>query len=196
MCCRTRKRNIFLPMAYNFKPFKDKTTVVLDWVKKEFSSIRTGRATPVILDSVLVESYGSKVSIQQLASMSLEDARTLRITPYDPSSAKDIEKAIVQSNLGLSVAVDDKGLRIIFPELSAERRDSYIKVAKEKLEEGRRKIRTIRDDVWKDIQNQEREKKIREDDKFRLKDDMQKIVDEVSKAFDDLFTKKEKEIRS
>jgi len=183
-------------MAYNFKPFKDKTTVVLDWVKKEFSSIRTGRATPVILDSVLVESYGSKVSIQQLASMSLEDARTLRITPYDPSSAKDIEKAIVQSNLGLSVAVDDKGLRIIFPELSAERRDSYIKVAKEKLEEGRRKIRTIRDDVWKDIQNQEREKKIREDDKFRLKDDMQKIVDEVSKAFDDLFTKKEKEIRS
>ena len=128
--------------------------------------------------------------------MSVEDVRSLRISPYDPTQIKNIEKAIVQSNLGLSVAVDDKGIRVMFPELTAERRQGYLKVAKERLEEARKKIRGIRDDVWKDIVEQERAKKIREDEKFRLKDEMQKAVDEVSKSFDGLFERKEKEINS
>lgn len=183
-------------MAYDFKPLKEKTKHALEWLQKEFSSIRTGRATPTILDSIKVESYGAQMGIQQLASVSLEDARSLRISPYDQTQIKAVEKAIVQSNLGLSVAVDDKGVRVIFPELTAERRQAYIKVAKEKLEEGRKKIRGIRDDVWKDIQDQEKAKKISEDEKFRLKDEMQKIVDEASKSFDTLFDRKEKEINS
>ena len=181
-------------MAYDFKPLKEKTDGVLEWVRKELSSIRTGRAAPAILDALQVESYGAKVNINQLASVSTEDARTLRISPYDATQTKNIEKAIVQSNLGLAVSVDDKGLRIVFPELTAERRDSYLKLAKEKLEEARRKGRTIRDNVWKHIQQEERAGKVREDEKFRLKDEMQKIVDACSKSFDELFSKKEKEI--
>ena len=183
-------------MPYDFKPLKEKMKHTLEWLTKEFSSIRTGRATPTILDVVQVESYGAKMGVQQLASVSVEDARSLRISPYDPTQIKNIEKAIVQSNLGLSVAVDDKGIRVVFPELTAERRQGYLKVAKERLEEARKKIRGIRDDVWKDIQEQERAKKIREDEKFRLKDEMQKVVDEVSKSFDGLFERKEKEINS
>ena len=183
-------------MVYDFKPLKAKTDAVLDWVRKEFFSIRTGCATPTILDAVQVESYGAKVTINQLASVGIEDARTLRISPYDSTQTKNIEKAIVQANLGLSVSVDDRGLRVVFPELTAERRDSYLKLAKEKLEEARRKVRTIRDDIWKHIQQEERDGKVREDEKFRLKDEMQKIVDACSKSFDELFSKKDKEIHS
>lgn len=183
-------------MAYDFKILKEKTKSAEDWFRKELTSIRTGRAAPAILDAVSVESYGAKMGVHQLASIGIEDARTIRITPYDPSQAKNIEKAIIKSNLGLSVVVDDKGLRVVFPELTAERREAYLKIAKEKIEEARRKFRTVRDDVWKDIQAQEREGKVREDEKFRLKNDMQKIVDDASKVLEDLFTKKEKEISS
>ena len=181
-------------MAYNFKLFKEKMTGVFEWLRKEFSTIRTGRATPAILDSVSVESYGAKMPVNQLASLSLEDPRTLRVSPYDQSQTKNIEKAIVHANLGLSIAVDDRGVRVMFPELTSERREAYLKIAKEKLEEARKKIRMIRDEVWKDIQNQERDKKMGEDEKFRLKNEMEKIVHEVSKSLDDLVAKKEKEI--
>lgn len=181
-------------MSYDFKPLREKTKAALEWLQKEFSSIRTGRAAPAILDSVSVESYGAKMGIRELASVGVEDARTLRISPYDATQVKNIEKAIIQSNLGLSVSVDDKGLRVIFPELTAERRSGYLKVAKEKLEEAKKRLRSARDDVWKDIQEKEKAKKISEDEKFRGKDDMQKIVDETSKAMDDQYARKEKEI--
>ncbi|OHA18541.1 MAG: ribosome recycling factor [Candidatus Taylorbacteria bacterium RIFCSPHIGHO2_01_FULL_46_22b] len=183
-------------MAYDFKNLKAKVTETGDWLRKEFSAIRTGRATPMILDTVLVESYGAKMKVANLASVNIEDARSLRITPYDASQIKNIEKAIVQSNLGLSVSVDDRGVRIVFPELTADRREAYIKVAKEKIEEARKHLRNARDEVWKDIQAQERDGKIREDDKFRLKDSMQKTIDDASKEFDTLLAKKEQEIRS
>ena len=183
-------------MAYDFKMLKEKTNHTLEWMRKEFSSIRTGRASLSVLDAVSVESYGAKMGIQQLASVSAEDAKTLRISPFDPTQIKNIEKAIVQSNLGLSVAVDDKGLRVIFPELTAERRQSYLKVAKEKLEEGRKKIRSVRDEVWRDIQEKEKSGVLREDEKFRSKDDMQKVVDDISKKLDEQYSRKEKEISS
>src|SRR3989344_2960082 len=181
-------------MAYDFKMLKEKTNHTLEWMRKEFSSIRTGRASLSVLDAVSVESYGAKMGIQQLASVSAEDAKTLRISPFDPTQIKNIEKAIVQSNLGLSVAVDDKGLRVIFPELTAERRQSYLKVAKEKLEEARKKIRSVRDEVWRDIQEKEKSGVLREDEKFRSKDDMQKVVDDISKKLDEQYSRKEKEI--
>ncbi len=183
-------------MAYDFKPLREKTAASLSWLQKEFSAIRTGRAAPAILDGVSVESYGAKMGIRELSSVSIEDARSLRISPYDPSQTKNIEKAIVQSSLGLSVAVDDRGLRVIFPELTAERREGYFKVAKEKLEEARKKLRAIRDEVWRDIQSKEKEGKMGEDEKFRLKDEMEKAVQQASKGFDELFSKKEKEILS
>ncbi len=181
-------------MAYNFQELKNKSKEVEEHIKKEFSGVRTGRATPAILDSILVESYGAKVPIVQVGNVSIEDARTLRISPWDSTHNKEIEKAIIASNLGLSVVVDDSGVRVIFPELTEERRKSLIKILKEKLEEGKVRLRTARDHVWKDIQEKEKDGTIREDEKFRLKDEMQKLIDGANKNLEEQFNKKEKEI--
>ncbi len=183
-------------MAYNFSSFKQNIKDLEEWLKKEFSSIRTGRATPTILDGVLVESYGSKMPISQIGSISIEGARSLRITPWDMSQAKVVEKAIMVSNLGLSVSVDDKGLRVNFPELTTESRNTFVKMAKQKLEEARVTLRTEREKVWDDIQKKEKEGGMGEDEKFRLKAEMQKIVDETNKKLEDLASAKEKEIMS
>jgi len=160
----------------------------------ELGGIRTGRATPAILDSIQVESYGTRVPVNQIANISVEDARTLRIAPWDMSNAKEIEKAITVANLGLSVGMDEKGVRVFFPELTSERRAQLLKLAKEKVEEMRTSVRVARDEVWSDIQKQEREGKMPEDDKFRAKEDMQKRVDAANKNFDDALVRKEKEM--
>ena len=183
-------------MAYNFSSFKERLKQGEEWLRRELGSIRTGRANPSVLDSVEVESYGTKMAVREVATITAEDARTLRITPYDETLTKAIEKAIVQASLGLSVAVDDKGVRLSFPELTADRRDAFVKLAKEKLEESRIKLRGFRDEVWKDIQTKEKAKAIGEDEKFRLKEEMEKLSIAASKVFEDLFGKKEKEIHS
>jgi ribosome recycling factor len=181
-------------MAYDFKPFEKKIKDLQERLAKELSGIRTGRSSPAILDAIQVESYGTRMPINQLATISVEDARTLRITPWDKANAKEIEKAITQGNLGLSVGADEKGIRVFFPELTLERRAGLLKVAKEKVEEARAMLRQARDEVWSDIQKKEKEKAMSEDDKFRGKDDMQKRVDSANKYFDDALQRKEREI--
>lgn len=181
-------------MAYNFSPFKDAVKGVEEWLKREFSNIRTGRATPAILDSVKVEAYGSDMTITALASVAVEDARMLRITPWDATVTKSIEKAIQTSDLGLSVTVDDKGLRVVFPDLTSDRRASFIKLAKQKLEDAKISMRGEREKVLKDIDKQEKEGEISEDEKFRLKTELQKILDDSARVLEELFVKKEKEI--
>jgi ribosome recycling factor len=183
-------------MAYDFKPFEAKIKDITDRLGKELAGVRTGRAAPAILDGIQVESYGTRMPISNVANLSVEDARTLRIAPWDMSQAKEIEKAITTANLGLSVSVDEKGIRVFFPELTAERRVTLLKLAKEKLEEIRAQLRVAREDVWNDIQKQEKDGKMSEDEKFRAKDDMQKRVDQANKAFDDAYERKEKEIQS
>ena len=183
-------------MAYNFSDFKKRLLETEEHLKKEFFSIRTGRATPALLDGISAESYGSKMPLNQLGSMTAEDARTLRFVPWDMGGVKAAEKAIVSANLGVSVSVDEKGIRIFFPELSAERRESLIKIAKEKLESTRIAIRTERDHVWNDIQKKEKDGAMSEDDKFRGKDEMQKLVDDANKKLEEAFEKKKKEIES
>src|SRR4051812_45364836 len=123
-------------MAYDFNPFKKQLAGVDEWIKKEFQQIRTGQASPQILDNVKVEVFGAPLNIKELASVTIEGARTLRISPWDKSQSKDIEKAIAVANLGLSVVADDQGLRVSFPELTAERRVQIAKLAKDKAEEG------------------------------------------------------------
>ncbi|HEV7449496.1 MAG TPA: ribosome recycling factor [Candidatus Paceibacterota bacterium] len=181
-------------MAYDFKPFEKKIKDIEDRLGKELSGVRTGRATPAILDGIQVESYGSRMSIPQVATVAVEDARSLRIMPFDPSNAKEIEKAITVANLGLSVGADEKGVRVFFPELTSERRVTLLKLAKEKVEEVRTMLRSVRDDVWSDIQAKEKAKEISEDDKFRAKEDMQKRVDAANASFDAALERKEKEI--
>lgn len=181
-------------MAYDFKPFDKKIAEIVERLSKELSGIRTGRASPAILDGIMVESYGTKMPINQVANISIEDARTLRVSPWDTGNAKEVEKAIVAANLGLSVGADERGVRVAFPELTSERRASLVKLAKERIEEARASLRVARDEVWSHIQKLEREGTMPEDDKFRSKDEMQKKVDASNKLFDDALTRKEKEI--
>lgn len=187
-------RLIFVP--YSFSGFKLKIKNVEEWLHKEFQGIRTGRATPVLLDSVHVEAYGAQMPLNQVGSIAIEDSRTLRVSPWDKSKIKDIEKAIQTSNLGLSVSVDDIGLRVSFPPLTEERRQGFVKIAKSTLEEARIFLRREREEVWNDIQKQEKDGKLSEDEKFRAKDEMQKLVDETNRNLENFFSRKEQEIMS
>lgn len=164
------------------------------WLSKEYAGIRTGQASPALLDSVKVESYGTKMPIPQLGSVGIEDARTLRVTPWDVTQVPAMERAITEANLGVSVATDSSGLRVIFPELTSERRTQLSKLAKSKLEEARVSVRSVRDDLMKDIEKQERSGDISKDDMFRMKEGVQKKIDDTNKSLEALFTQKEKEL--
>ena len=181
-------------VAYNFSTFKQNTKGLEDWLKGEFATIRTGRATPAILDGVKVEAYDSNMSITQLANISIEDVRTLRITPWDMLQVKAIEKGITISDLGLSVAVDALGIRVMFPQLTSDRRGALVKIAKQKLEDARITLRNEREKILKDVERQYQEGSVSEDEKFRVRTELQKMVDETGRVLDEIFTKKEREI--
>ena len=150
----------------------------------------------MVLDGVSVESYGLRVPLKNTASISIEDPKTLRIAPWDKNQIKDIEKAIVSANLGLSVTADDLGIRVIFPQLTTETRQNLVKVLKGKLEEQRIIVRREREHIWKDVENRERDGKLTEDEKFRAKEELQKIIDEVNRNLETSFEKKQREVMS
>lgn len=181
-------------MAYDFSHFKKQLQGVEEWLGNEYLGVRTGRATPAILDGVSVEAYGARTPLKHAASISIEDAKTIRVAPYDKSQIKAMEKAVMEANLGLSVSSDDQGLRISFPDLTSERRQALVKVTREKLEQARVSVRSERDEVWGDIQSKEREGTIAEDEKFRLKDEMQKYVDAANQKLEAHAARKEEEI--
>lgn len=183
-------------MQYNFTKLKTDIGATETWLTKEMGTIRTNRASPAILDGVRVEAYGSDMAISQVASMTNDDPRSIRITPWDHSLIKSIEKSITVANLGVSVSVDDKGIRVSFPELTGERRTEIVKTAKEKCEQARVQIRKHRDEVNTDIDKKEKEGGMSEDEKFRFKAEAQKMIDEANKKVADLLVKKEKEILS
>ncbi|MBI2100583.1 MAG: ribosome recycling factor [Candidatus Vogelbacteria bacterium] len=181
-------------MPNDFKPIKNKTTEVANWLRIELSGVRTGRATPQLLDGVMVNAYGGRTPLKQLGALSVENGRTVRINVWDQNQLKEIESAIAAANLGVSVSADDAGLRIIFPELTAESRQKLIKVVRVKLEEAKVKVRQARDEVWSEIQIKERDGKISEDEKFRRKDELQKIINRGNEELDTIAAKKEMEI--
>lgn len=183
-------------MAYDFSDFDQKGNAAKEWLAKEYRGLRTGRASPSILDSVMVSAYGSMMPLKQVGNISIEDPRTLRVSPWDASLVKDIERGVVGANLGLGTATDANGVRVTFPELTSERREQLVKVAKQKLEEARTTLRVARDETWKDIQEKEKEGGMGEDEKFRLKDELQKKVDAANEAMEKAFEAKEKEMSS
>ncbi|KXJ97831.1 MAG: Ribosome-recycling factor [Parcubacteria bacterium OLB19] len=174
---------------------KQKFKEVIDWLVKEYAGIRTGQASPAILDSVRVESYGTLMSLQQVGSISIEDIRTLRVVPWDASQVVAIEKAVRDADLGVSVVTDSSGLRVIFPELTSERRVQLLKLAKSKLEDARISVRSIRDDEMKEIERQFKANEIGEDDKFTYKEAVQKAVEETNNDLEGLFVNKERELQ-
>jgi ribosome recycling factor len=181
-------------MQYNFSNFKIELKKIEDFLSKEYSQLNIGRASPMILDGVSIESYGSYVPLKNVASVSIEDPKTLRVAPWDKSQIKGIEKAIIGSNLGLSVATDDLGIRVIFPQLTTDTRKTLVKVLKEKLEEQRITVRKEREVVLNDIEAKEKDGSMTEDEKFRAKEELQKIINETNTKLEATFEKKEREV--
>jgi ribosome recycling factor len=179
---------------YNFTTFKTKLKEIEEWLGREYFGIRTGKATPQVLDSVMVDSYGVKTPLKQVAAISIEDARTVRITPWDRSQIGAIQTAIEASNIGLSLSPDSTGLRAIFPMLTEERRKMLIKLTNEKLEDARISVRKEREKIWEDIQEKEKAGDMSEDDKYQSKDELQKIVDEVNNKLEESAKRKEVEV--
>jgi ribosome recycling factor len=181
-------------MAYDFSKLTNNIKEAEEWLTRELSTVRTGRATPAILDSVRVDAYGSRSPITNLASVTVEDARTLRIVPWDKTVSKPIEKAIGEADLGVSVSADDLGMRVSFPELTAERRTLLAKVAGEKLEQAKVTLRGHRGDAIKDIDAAEKEGGMGKDEVQRLKDEVQKKIDAATETLEAMAKRKQEEI--
>jgi len=179
---------------FNLQQLKNKIQETEKWLDKELTSVRTGRANPALLDGVRVDSYGTLVTINQIGSIAIEDSRSLRISPWDVSQVKALEKAIGAANLGVSTVVDEKGLRVIFPELTNDRRKDIVKIAKDKFEQARVTLRKNRDEVMQDLEKKFKAKEMGEDDKFRHKTEIEKLVSESGKKLEAAMSKKEKEI--
>lgn len=183
-------------MAYSLSELEQQKKDVEEFLKRELSGVRTGRAAPALLDAVRVDAYGTVMPLQQVGNVTIEDARTLRIVPWDLGLVKAVEKAVGDLDLGVSVGSDEKGVRVSFPELTSERREQLIKLTKSKLEEARVALRQHRDKTWNDIQDKQKEGELTEDDKFAAKEAMEKVVQEGNRALEEIAKKKEEELRA
>ncbi len=179
-------------MAFDLNQFKKTSAEKTAWLSTELQGLRTGRATPTLLDSVSLEVYGSRMKLSQVGNITVEDARSLYVNPWDKGQIKDIEKAITLADLGVSVGSDALGVRVSFPELTAERRQQLVKLLRAKLEEARVHVRTARTKAISEVEKGDAS----EDEQKRLKAEIQKIVDETNKALEAVADKKEKELAS
>ncbi len=181
-------------MAYDFSALKTHIKETEEWLSRELAGVRTGRATPTLLDSVKPEAYGTRTPLTQIAAVSVEDARTLRIIPWDATLTKAIEKGITDANLGVGLATDDQGLRVSFPELTAERRTQLTKIASDKTEQAKVTLRSHRTDAIKVIEALGKEGGVGKDEITRLKNEVQKHIDAGNDALVAILKKKENEI--
>ncbi len=168
----------------------------LEFLKNDVAQIRSGRANPALVENIKVEAYGNKLNLKEVASIMVPDAKTLNIQVWDKTLVNAVLKGIEESRLGLNPNIDGQNIRLIMPPLVIERKLELIKLLHEKLEQARIKIRRGRDDAWHKIQNLEKEKALSQDDKFRAKDDLQRIVDEYNGKVKEIGGRKEKEINS
>lgn len=180
---------------YNFSLFKKRSQEIEEWLKKEIGVLRTGRANPAMVENIHINYYGKKTPLKHIASISVLDARSLAIQPWDKEILATLEADIRLSGLGIEPIMEKNSLRLVFPELTQERRTSILKILKEKLEEAKISLRKTRDENWRDIQNKEKAGEITEDDKFRFKDELQKELEKAYEAFDNIAEKKEREIK-
>jgi ribosome recycling factor len=160
----------------------------------DLAAIRTGRASPALVERLLVDYYGAPTPLVQLASISVPDPRSLLIRPFDPSSLKDIERGILASDLGLTPNNDGKNIRLSLPPLTGERRKELVRVVNARVEEARVAVRNVRRDVIKDLREFEEEKLISEDERTRGEDDVQKMTDRFIEEINAVGARKEKEI--
>jgi ribosome recycling factor len=163
-------------------------------IRSEFGSVRTGRASPALLDRIMVDYYGAQTPLKQLATISAPEARLLSVQPYDKNSIKSIEKAILESDVGLTPNNDGSIIRLQIPELTEERRKQLVKVVHSICEEGRVAVRNIRRDIMHDLRELKSEGEVGSDDEHRAEQELQKLTDEKVGELDSLMHNKEAEI--
>ena len=173
---------------------EDKMKKSLDALKTEFGALRTGRASSSLLDRVMVDYYGTPTPVNQIAKVSVPEPRMITIQPYEKNMGKEIEKAIMKSDLGLNPNSDGTVIRLAVPQLTQERRKELVKVVNKKAEEAKVAMRNIRRDGNEEIKKLEKSKQITEDDRKKGQDDIQKLLDKYIKMVDDTKSKKEKEV--
>lgn len=173
---------------------KIRMTSAFDNVSKDFSGLRTGRASPNLLEAVTVEAYGNHVPINQVGNISVPEPRLLTVQVWDMGMAPAVEKAIREAGLGLNPSAAGALIRIPLPSLNEERRKELVKVAGKYAEQGRIAIRAIRRDGMEEMRGREKEGHVSEDDSHRLSEEIQKVTDEFIKKVDEMLTQKEKEI--
>lgn len=181
-------------MAYDFSALKKSIKETEEWLLRELSGVRTGRATPALLDGVKAEAYGARTPLSQLASVSIEDARTLRVVPWDSALLKAIEKGVTEADLGVGVATDDQGLRISFPELTSERRVQLSKIAGDKTEQAKVTLRSHRTDALHALDVLLKDGGTGKDEIARLRAEVQKLIDAGADLLGEILKKKEAEI--
>ena len=165
-----------------------------EYMSHEFAAVRTGKASPALVENILVDVYGSQMRIRELAGITTPEARMLMIQPWDAGSVQPIEKAIQKSNLGLNPAVQGKFIRIVLPDLSAERRLEFVKVVHKMAENGRVAIRHVRRDAIEHLKKESKESRISEDDLEHAEKEVQKLTDQYVAKIDAHLAHKEKEI--
>ena len=173
---------------------QSRMTSAIDALNREFSGLRAGRASVNLLDTVMVEAYGNKVPVKQVANITVADSRMLVIQAWDKSTIKPIEIAIQNSNLGVSTQVEGQTIRIIIPELSEERRKEICKLAAKYAEQSKVSVRNVRRDGMDELKKSEKAKEISEDESKKLADKVQKLTDESVKKIDEILSKKEAEL--
>ncbi|MBQ9833108.1 MAG: ribosome recycling factor [Clostridia bacterium] len=173
---------------------KDRMQKTLSVLERDLATLRAGRANAQVLDRITVECYGTNMPINQVGNISSPEPRMLVIAPYDVSQLNAIEKAIQKSELGINPTSDGKLIRLIFPELTEERRKELSKTVRKKGEEAKVAIRSIRRDAIETVKKQKKDSEITEDDQKQLEDDIQKLTDNMVKDIDKIIADKEKEI--
>jgi ribosome recycling factor len=163
-------------------------------VRSQFATIRTGRANPTLLDRIEVEAYGSRMPLRSVASVGVPEPRLLTVTPFDPNTLKNVERALRDSDIGLNPQNDGKIIRLPIPELTEERRRELIRVARHMAEEGRVSVRNVRRDEMKDVHELRKEGEISQDDEHRAEDELQKLTNDYVQRIDAALTDKESEL--
>ena len=181
-------------MSYDKQELQRRMEGALDVLQKEFSGLRTGRASANLLDTVVVEMYGSKMPINQVGTVSVPEPRMLSVQVWDGSAVKNVEKAIRDAGLGLNPMPDGNNIRIPIPDLNEERRQELSKVAAKIAENARISVRNVRRDGMDAVKKMKNDGDITEDDVKRLSDEVQKLTDDVIKNIDDALASKEKDI--
>lgn len=173
---------------------EEKMKKTIEAIMREFAEIRTGRASPSLVEGIHIDYYGTPTLLKTLASISVPDAHLIVIQPWDITIIGEIEKAIMKSNLGINPTNDGKLIRLLIPPLSRERRQELVKVVHKMAEEGRVSLRTIRREAKEALEKLEKDKKIAEDDKFRGIDELQKLIDKYTAKIEEILKNKEREI--